>query len=96
MVRHIHRAASAEAAALAGGRLLSELAEEAHAVAAAGTAPQRLSVYAGHDSSIIALLAVLGAYQNGRDGGGPLVDFLFKDLFILAPSYMLTRSTVTI
>ena len=85
-MRHIHRAASAEAAALAGGRLLSEMAEEAHAVAAAGTAPQRLSVYAGHDSSIIALLAVLGAYQNGGDRGRASPWFSFFSSVFICPS----------
>ena len=60
-VRYINRATNAEGAALAGGRLLRELADEAHAVARGGS-PTRLSVYSGHDSSIIALLAVLGAF----------------------------------
>ena len=59
--RYINRATNAEGAALAGGRLLRELADEAHAVARGGS-PTRLSVYSGHDSSIIALLAVLGAF----------------------------------
>lgn len=60
-VRYINRATNAEGAALAGGRLLRELADEAHAVARGGSST-RLAVYSGHDSSIIALLAVLGAF----------------------------------
>ena len=60
-VRYINRATNAEGAALAGGRLLRELADEAHAVAR-GESSTRLAVYSGHDSSIIALLAVLGAF----------------------------------
>jgi hypothetical protein len=81
--RHVHRAASSEAASLAGGRLLRELADEAHAVVEfmraergdgavddavvggfAVPRTQRLSVYSGHDTSIIALLAVLGVFQG--------------------------------
>ena len=62
-VRYINRATNAEGAGLTGGRLLRELANEAAAFAA-NESRTRLSVYSGHDSTIIALLAVLGAFQG--------------------------------
>ena len=62
-VRYINRATNAEGAGLTGGRLLRELANEAAAFAA-NESPTKLSVYSGHDSTIIALLAVLGAFQG--------------------------------
>ena len=62
-VRHILRASNAEAAALAGGRLLKELADEIEDVVGE-RANQRLSVYSGHDASIIALLAAMGAFEG--------------------------------
>jgi hypothetical protein len=52
---------------LAGGRLLRELAEESRdaivALTNGGESP-KLSVFSGHDSSILALLAVLGAFPG--------------------------------
>jgi hypothetical protein len=66
-VRYVNRAANAEGAALAGGRLLRELAEESRdaivALTNGGESP-KLSVFSGHDSSILALLAVLGAFPG--------------------------------
>ena len=62
-VRYINRATNAEGAGLTGGRLLRELANEAAAFAA-NESRTKLSVYSGHDSTIIALLAVLGAFQG--------------------------------
>jgi len=62
-VRYINRATNAEGAGLTGGRLLRELADELAAFALNGSRT-RLSVYSGHDSTIIALLAVLGAFQG--------------------------------
>ena len=66
-VRYVNRATNAEGAALAGGRLLRELAEESHDVinvARGGQNKPKLSVFSGHDSSILALLAVLGAFPG--------------------------------
>lgn len=66
-VRYVNRAANAEGAALAGGRLLRELAEESHDAIVASTnggESPKLSVFSGHDSSILALLAVLGAFPG--------------------------------
>ena len=78
-VRYVNRATNAEGAALAGGRLLRELAEESHEVVVASAArggegdtsvsrvgkkSLKLSVFSGHDSSILALLAVLGAFPG--------------------------------
>lgn len=66
-VRYVNRAANAEGAALAGGRLLRELAEEScDAIVAStnGGESPKLSVFSGHDSSILALLAVLGAFPG--------------------------------
>jgi hypothetical protein len=78
-VRYVNRATNAEGAALAGGRLLRELAEESHEVVVASAAAGgegessvsrvgkkslKLSVFSGHDSSILALLAVLGAFPG--------------------------------
>ena len=63
-VRYVNRATNAEGAALAGGRLLRELAEESHDVLRDGKKSPRLSVFSGHDSSILALLAVLGAFPG--------------------------------
>ena len=57
------RSAHPEAAALSGGVLLQELTREAED-AAAGQAKQRLSIYSGHDSTLISLLAVMGAYKG--------------------------------
>jgi hypothetical protein len=62
-VRYINRATNMEGAGLTGGRLLRELANEAADVAN-GKSTQKLSLYSGHDSTIIALLAVLGAFQG--------------------------------
>lgn len=62
-VRYINRATNMEGAGLTGGRLLRELANEAADVAN-GKSLQKLSLYSGHDSTIIALLAVLGAFQG--------------------------------
>jgi hypothetical protein len=66
-VRYVNRAANAVGAALAGGRLLRELAEESHDAIVASTnggESPKLSVFSGHDSSILALLAVLGAFPG--------------------------------
>ena len=65
-VRYVNRAANAEGAALAGGRLLRELAEESSDAIVASTngGESPLSVFSGHDSSILALLAVLGAFPG--------------------------------
>ena len=66
-VRYVNRAANAEGAALAGGRLLRELAEESSDAIVASTnggESPKLSVFSGHDSSILALLAVLGAFPG--------------------------------
>ncbi len=72
-VRYVNRATNAEGAALSGGRLLKELGDEiAERVGVLGGGAKRsptpvkgatrLSVYSGHDSTIIALLAVLGSF----------------------------------
>ena len=75
-VRYVNRATNAEGAALSGGRLLKELGDEIAACVGGGVGvgggakrrptptegATRLSVYSGHDSTIIALLAVLGSF----------------------------------
>ena len=67
-VRYVNRSRNAEGAGLAGGRLLKELSLEI-AANIADSAKQdvkrhRLSIYSGHDSSILALLAVLHAFPG--------------------------------